>query len=153
MNKMKKELAVAALENGTVIDHIPPHSLFKVVDLLGIANLPNSVTIGNNLSSRRYGKKGIIKIADVFFPEETLSRIALVAPNANINVIRNYEIVDKHRVSLPDEIVDIVKCGNPKCISNNEPMPTRFHVVDRENRVIRCHYCEREVSGDDIIIK
>ena len=141
MNNMKKELAVAALENGTVIDHIPPHSLFKVVDLLGIANLPNSVTIGNNLSSRRYGKKGIIKIADVFFPEETLSRIALVAPNANINVIRNYEIVD------------IVKCGNPKCISNNEPMPTRFHVVDRENRVIRCHYCEREVSGDDIIIK
>ena len=102
MNNMKKELAVAALENGTVIDHIPPHSLFKVVDLLGIANLPNSVTIGNNLSSRRYGKKGIIKIADVFFPEETLSRIALVAPNANINVIRNYEIVDKHRVSLPD---------------------------------------------------
>ena len=77
----------------------------------------------------------------------------LVAPNANINVIRNYEIVDKHRVSLPDEIVDIVKCGNPKCISNNEPMSTRFHVVDRENRVIRCHYCEREVSGDDIIIK
>ena len=153
MNNMKKELAVAALENGTVIDHIPPHSLFKVVDLLGIANLPNSVTIGNTLSSRRYGKKGIIKIADVFFPEETLSRIALVAPNANINVIRNYEIVDKHRVSLPDEIVDIVKCGNPKCISNNEPMPTRFHVVDRENRVIRCHYCEREVSGDDIIIK
>ena len=153
MNNMKKELAVAALENGTVIDHIPPHSLFKVVDLLGIANPPNSVTIGNNLSSRRYGKKGIIKIADVFFPEETLSRIALVAPNANINVIRNYEIVDKHRVSLPDEIVDIVKCGNPKCISNNEPMSTRFHVVDRENRVIRCHYCEREVSGDDIIIK
>ena len=153
MNNMKKELAVAALENGTVIDHIPPHSLFKVVDLLGIANRPNSVTIGNNLSSRRYGKKGIIKIADVFFPEETLSRIALVAPNANINVIRNYEIVDKHRVSLPDEIVDIVKCGNPKCISNNEPMSTRFHVVDRENRVIRCHYCEREVSGDDIIIK
>ena len=153
MNNMKKELAVAALENGTVIDHIPPHSLFKVVDLLGIANLPNSVAIGNNLSSRRYGKKGIIKIADVFFPEETLSRIALVAPNANINVIRNYEIVDKHRVSLPDEIVDIVKCGNPKCISNNEPMSTRFHVVDRENRVIRCHYCEREVSGDDIIIK
>ena len=153
MNNMKKELAVAALENGTVIDHIPPHSLFKVVDLLGIANLTNSVTIGNNLSSRRYGKKGIIKIADVFFPEETLSRIALVAPNANINVIRNYEIVDKHRVSLPDEIVDIVKCGNPKCISNNEPMSTRFHVVDRENRVIRCHYCEREVSGDDIIIK
>lgn len=153
MNNMKKELAVAALENGTVIDHIPPHSLFKVVDLLGIANLSNSVTIGNNLSSRRYGKKGIIKIADVFFPEETLSRIALVAPNANINVIRNYEIVDKHRVSLPDEIVDIVKCGNPKCISNNEPMSTRFHVVDRENRVIRCHYCEREVSGDDIIIK
>ena len=151
--KEKKELAVAALENGTVIDHIPSQSLFKVVNLLGIKDRENSVTIGFNLDSKLLGKKGLIKIADVFFPEETLSRIALVAPNANINVIRNYEIVDKHRVSLPDEIVDIVKCGNPKCISNNEPMSTRFHVVDRENRVIRCHYCEREVSGDDIIIK
>ena len=153
MNPNKKELAVAALENGTVIDHIPPQSLFEVVNLLGIAHLTNSVTIGNNLNSKRYGKKGIIKIADVYFPENVLNRIALIAPNANINVIKDYQIVDKHKVLLPDEIVDIVKCTNPKCISNNEPMKTRFEVIDKDNVVIRCHYCERDIEKKDIIIK
>ena len=88
MVKIKKEeLAVAALENGTVIDHIPTQSLFKVVNLLGIKNLTSSVTIGFNLDSKKCGKKGIIKVADVFFPEKTLNRIALIAPNAKINVI------------------------------------------------------------------
>src|SRR5574344_55450 len=99
MSNLKKELQVAALENGTVIDHIPTKYLFKVVNLLGISKLENSVTIGNNLPSTKYGKKGIIKIEDVYFPEETLNRIALIAPNAIINVIHNFEVVDKHPVS------------------------------------------------------
>ena len=77
----KKELAVAALQNGTVIDHIPSDSLFKVVDLLGIKAIDNSVTIGFNLDSKKYGKKGIIKVADVKFPESTLNRIAIIEPN------------------------------------------------------------------------
>lgn len=153
MNELKKELQVAALENGTVIDHIPTKYLFKVVNLLGISKLENSVTIGNNLPSTKYGKKGIIKIADVYFPEETLNRIALIAPNAIINVIHNFEVVDKHPVTLPKEIIGIVKCGNPKCITNNEPMKTRFNVIDSENIVIKCHYCERVISKDDIEIK
>lgn len=153
MNKIKKEeLAVAALENGTVIDHIPTQSLFKVVNLLGIKNLTSSVTIGFNLDSKKCGKKGIIKVADVFFPEETLNRIALIAPNAKINIIRGYEVVDKHTVTLADEIVGIVKCGNPKCITNNEPMTTHFHVVDKENVVLKCRYCERSFRDDEIEI-
>ena len=132
-DKNKKELAVAALENGTVIDHIPSDSLFKVVDLLGIQSLEENVTIGNNLDSKKYGKKGIIKVANVTFPEATLNRIAIAAPNAVINIIKNYEVVEKHKVSLPDDIYGIVKCTNPKCITNNEPMRTHFHVIDREN--------------------
>ena len=145
MVKIKKEeLAVAALENGTVIDHIPTQSLFKVVNLLGIKNLTSSVTIGFNLDSKKCGKKGIIKVADVFFPEKTLNRIALIAPNAKINVIRGYEVVDKHTVTLPDDIVGIVKCGNPKCITNNEPMNTLFSVTDAEQGTILCHYCNKE---------
>ena len=150
MANTKKELAVAALENGTVIDHIPTQSLFKVVNLLGIKNLTGSVTIGFNLDSKKCGKKGIIKVADVFFPEKTLNRIALIAPNAKINVIRGYEVVDKY--TLPDEIVGIVKCGNPKCITNNEPVETHFHVVDRDNVVLKCHYCERSFKDDEIEI-
>ena len=152
MANTKKELAVAALENGTVIDHIPTQSLFKVVNLLGIKNLTGSVTIGFNLDSKKCGKKGIIKVADVFFPEKTLNRIALIAPNAKINVIRGYEVVDKYTVTLPDEIVGIVKCGNPKCITNNEPVETNFHVVDRDNVVLKCHYCERSFKDDEIEI-
>ncbi|MBQ7941034.1 MAG: aspartate carbamoyltransferase regulatory subunit [Muribaculaceae bacterium] len=149
----KKELAVAALENGTVIDHIPSDSLFKVVDLLGIQSLENSVTIGNNLDSKKYGRKGIIKVADVTFPESTLNRIAIIAPNAVINEIKDYEVVNKRKVSLPDDIYGIVKCSNPKCITNNEPMRTHFHVIDRDNMVLKCHYCERTEVKDKITLK
>ena len=154
MVKIKKEeLAVAALENGTVIDHIPTQSLFKVVNLLGIKNLTSSVTIGFNLDSKKCGKKGIIKVADVFFPAKTLNRIALIAPNAKINVIRGYEVVEKHTVTLPDDIVGIVKCGNPQCITNNQPVDTHFHVMERgENVVLKCHYCERSFKDDEIEI-
>ncbi len=154
VNKEKKELAVAALQNGTVIDHIPTASLFKVVNLLGLANLNDvSVTIGNNLDSPRLGKKGIIKVADLVFPEATLNRIAVIAPNAVVNIIRDYEVVEKFNVTLPDELFDIVKCNNPKCITNNEPMRTHFHVIDREHTTLRCHFCERPVAQQDITLK
>ncbi|MEG0701860.1 MAG: aspartate carbamoyltransferase regulatory subunit, partial [Muribaculaceae bacterium] len=134
MNKIKDEqLAVAALENGTVIDHIPAQSLFKVVNLLGISKLNHSVTIGNNLDSHKYGKKGIIKIADVYFTEDVVNRIALIAPNAKINIIHDFEVVNKYTVALPNDIIGIVKCSNPKCITNNEPMKTHFHVIDHDN--------------------
>ena len=132
----KKELAVAALENGTVIDHIPSDSLFKVVDLLGIQSIKNNVTIGYNLDSKKYGKKGIIKVANITFPETVLNRIAIIAPNAVINIIKHYEVIEKRKVTLPDNIYDIVKCSNPKCITNNEPMRTHFHVIDREKMVL-----------------
>lgn len=146
-------LAVAALRNGTVIDHIPAHLVFKVVNLLGIEKLESSVTIGYNLDSKKLGRKGILKVADVFFPEETLNRLALVAPNVNVNIINNYKVVKKFKVTLSDTIVGIMKCNNPKCITNNEPMLTRFHVVDKERVTLKCHYCERLISKDDIVLK
>lgn len=149
MNRSKKELAVAALQNGTVIDHIPSSVLFKAVKILGIEKLQTHVTIGNNLDSGKLGTKGIIKVADVFFPEATLNRIALIAPSAKVNIIRDFEVVEKHQVSLPDTIVGIVKCNNPKCITNNEPMKTRFEVVDRDDVTIRCHYCGHSVNNKE----
>ena len=146
----KKELQVAALENGTVIDHIPSEKLFTVVSLLGIQDMTNNITIGFNLASKKLGKKGIIKVADRFFTDEEINRIAVVAPNVKLNIIRNYEVVEKREVVLPDELRGIVKCANPKCITNNEPMPTRFHVIDKENCVIKCHYCEKEQRREEI---
>ena len=153
MSRAKKELAVAALENGTVIDHIPSDVLFKVVDILGIANLPNNVTIGNNLESKCMGKKGIVKIADLFFTEEEINRIAVIAPTAKINIIRNFEVVNKYNVVLPDEIVNIVKCNNPKCITNNEPMRTIFNVINRIDIQLQCHYCGKKVTAEEIQLK
>ena len=149
----KKELAVAALQNGTVIDHIPSSMLFKAVKILGIAQLQTNITIGNNLSSSKLGSKGIIKVADVVFPETTLNRIALIAPTAKVNVIRDFEVVEKREVVLPDNIIGIVKCGNPKCITNNEPMKTRFEVIDRRDVTIRCHYCGHSLKSKDAIIE
>lgn len=143
---MEKELKVAALRNGTVIDHLPSNQVFKVVSILQLENCKNQITIGNNLDSKRMGTKGIVKISDRFLKEDEVNKIALIAPNAKINIIRNYEVVEKYALTLPDEIRDVVRCMNPKCITNNEPVSTRFHVIaDGDQVLLKCHYCEREV--------
>ncbi len=149
---MGKALQVAALKSGTAIDHIPSDQLFKVVKLLKLHELKNRITIGNNLNSRKMGTKGIIKIADKFFEEDEINRIALVAPKVKLNIIKDYDVVEKRRVSLPDVLTGIVKCNNPKCITNNEPMPTRFNVVDKDKVILQCHYCEIKINKEEIIL-
>ena len=154
MSEVKnKELQVAAIENGTVIDPIPSDKLFKVTSLLGLDKLEHQITIGNNFPSNKMGSKGVIKIANKFFEEDEISRIALIAPNVVLNEIRNYKVAEKKTVTLPDELIGLVKCNNPKCITNNEPMATRFHVINKETGTIKCHYCERKINKEDIIIK
>ena len=137
----KNEMLVAAIENGTVIDHIPSEKTYQVAQLLGLQNLETPVTIGYNLLSKKLGKKGIIKVADKFFTDEEISRLSVVAPNIVLNIIHDYEVVEKKTVVTPEEIKGIVKCNNPKCITNNEPMDTYFHVADG---ILTCHYCEKE---------
>lgn len=109
--------------------------------MLGLQDLSTPVTIGYNLLSKKLGKKGIIKVADKFFTDEEISRLSVVAPNIVLNIIRDYEVVEKKTVVTPAEIKGIVKCNNPKCITNNEPMTTYFHVADG---ILTCHYCEKE---------
>ena len=145
-----RELQVAALENGTVIDHIPSDKLFTVVSLLNLKDMDSNITIGYNLESKKLGKKGIIKIADKFFTDEEINRISVVASNIKLNVIRNYAVVEKKEAIMPDELKGIVKCNNPKCITNNEPMQTWFHVTDKEKGLLKCHYCEKEQQKDNI---
>ena len=152
MNKNKQALQVAALRNGTVIDHIPAEKLFTVVSLLGLEHMENNITIGFNLESKKLGTKGIIKIADKFFCDEEINRISVVAPHVKLNIIRDYEVIEKKEVYMPDDLKGIVKCANPKCITNNEPMATLFHVTDKENCVLKCHYCEKEQSKEEIVI-
>lgn len=148
----KRELQVAALENGTAIDHIPPSQLFKVAALLGLESMDNTITIGNNFHSKKMGCKGVIKIADKFFAEDEINRIAVIAPNVILNIIRDFEVVEKKTVTLPDELIGVVKCNNPKCITNNEPMPSRFEVINKERGTIRCRYCERKINKEEIIL-
>ena len=150
MKNKLEELQVAALQDGTVIDHIPTDKLFTIVSLLGLKNTDSNMTIGNNLKSSKLGKKGLIKVADRFFSDEEISRLSIVAPNVQLNIIRNYEVVEKKQVIMPDVVKGIVKCGNPKCITNNEPMTTIFHVIDKENGTLKCHYCEKEVNKESI---
>ncbi len=140
----KKERLVAAIENGTVIDHIPAEKTYAVVTLLGLQKLQTPVTIGYNYPSKKLGTKGIIKIEDKFFTDEEISRLSVVAPNVVLNVIRDYEVVEKKKVVTPDTLKGIVRCNNPKCVTNNEPMDTIFHVIDKNSGIIKCHYCDKE---------
>jgi aspartate carbamoyltransferase regulatory subunit len=140
------------LKKGAVIDHIPSEKLFTVVQLLGVEQMTSNITIGFNLDSKKLGKKGIIKIADKFFCDEEINRISVVAPHVKLNIIRDYEVVEKKEVKMPDELRGIVKCANPKCITNNEPMATIFHVIDKDNCIVKCHYCEKEQKREEITI-
>ena len=141
---------VAAIENGTVIDHIPSEKLFAVVNLLHLDHMRSAVTIGYNLESKELGKKSIIKMADKFFTDEELNQLAVICPNLTLCIIRDYEIVEKRTVTLPEELKGIVKCANPKCITNNEPMKTHFHVHGNERDALKCHYCNTIVKLDKV---
>uniref|UniRef100_UPI004025F244 aspartate carbamoyltransferase regulatory subunit n=1 Tax=Prevotella sp. TaxID=59823 RepID=UPI004025F244 len=140
----KTERLVAAIKNGTVIDHIPAEKTYEVVSLLQLQTLENPVTIGYNYPSSKIGRKGIIKVSDKFFTDEEISRLSVVAPNVVLNIIKDYEVVEKKTVVTPNELRGIVKCNNPKCITNNEPMQTVFNVVDKVHGILKCHYCDKE---------
>lgn len=148
----RQELMVAAIKNGTVIDHIPSSKLFQVVRLLHLEdqNITSQVMIGYNLPSAKMGEKSIIKIADKFFTDAELNVLSVVAPNVTLCIIRDYEVVEKRKVTLPTEIIGIVKCANPKCITNNEPMATHFRLVNAKDGCIQCKYCEKEQQLDNI---
>lgn len=148
----QKELKVSAIKNGTVIDHIPAQNLFKVISLLGLETIPNQITFGTNLESHKLGHKSIIKVADKFFADDEINKIALVAPQAKLNIIKNYEVVEKRVVSIPDEVIGYVRCFNPKCVTNHEPIRTRFGVVSKEPLELRCHYCEKVTTENQMVI-
>lgn len=146
----KTERQVAAIKNGTVIDHIPAEKTYQVVNLLQLETLETPVTIGYNYPSNKIGRKGIIKVSDKFFTDEEISRLSVVAQNVVLNIIHDYEVVEKKTVKPPDELRGIVKCNNPKCITNNEPMNTVFHVVNKEKGILKCHYCDKEQFIDKV---
>jgi aspartate carbamoyltransferase regulatory subunit len=150
---MEKHLKVSAIKEGTVLDHIPPDQLFNVIDILGLAHSANQMTFGTNLDSKLLGKKAIIKIADRFFKDDDINKIALIAPQAKINIIHDFEVVEKKELSIPATIKGIVKCMNPVCITNHQPVETLFTTI-KENGELKllCHYCEKATNEKNIKI-
>jgi aspartate carbamoyltransferase regulatory subunit len=148
-----KELQVSAIKDGTVIDHIPAERLFDVINILGLFNIQEMITFGTNMDSKLLGKKGIIKVANRFFKDEEIDKIALVAPHAKLNIIKNYEVVEKRVVEIPDEIISIVKCFNPKCITNNETIKTKFMVISHNPIELKCQYCEKITHENQVVIR
>jgi aspartate carbamoyltransferase regulatory subunit len=147
-----KQLIVNAIKNGTVIDHIPAQNLFKAISILKLENIDNQITFGTNLESKKLGSKAIIKISDKYFLDEEINKIALVAPQAKLNIIRDYEVIEKRVVEVPDSISGIVKCVNPKCITNFENVTTKFTVVSKSEVALKCRYCEKITHQDQMAI-
>ncbi|KYK24952.1 aspartate carbamoyltransferase regulatory subunit [Thermoplasmatales archaeon SG8-52-4] len=142
---MKKELKIPLIKDGTVIDHITAGNAVKVLHILGIPRSSSSiVSVAMNVKSK-LGKKDIVKVENRELDPHEVDKIALIAPKATINFIRDYEVAKKHIVKLPDEIIGIVSCSNPTCVSNaREPVKSRFKVIKKDPPQIKCYYCERE---------
>jgi len=149
---MEKELRVEPIHNGTVIDHIRAGQALNVLKILGITGASKAViSVAMNVPSKIIASKDIVKIEDRELAPEEVDKIALIAPNATINIIRDYEVIEKHNVHLPDEIEGIIKCANPNCISNTkEPISSKFVLHEVDPLQFRCFYCDRILIGDFI---
>jgi len=143
-----RDLKVTPIKNGTVIDHIPSGMALKLLKVLGITEAVSStVSILVHVPSKRKGWKDIVKVEDRELNPRELNKIALLAPEATINIIRNYNVAEKHTVTLPERAVGILRCGNPNCITNSrEPVESVFLVTGKEPLRLRCQYCERELE-------
>lgn len=152
-HSMKTELKIKAIENGTVIDHITAN---KALHILKILELPDgkvkNVTVAMNVSSGETGRKDIVKIENRELDHQELNQIALIAPKATINIIRNYEVIKKDKIILPEVITSLIKCTNTKCITNyvNEPVTSKFEVIENQPPTLRCHYCGKLIKHEDI---
>lgn len=146
---MEKELKVVPIKNGTVIDHIASGQALNVLKILEInARTDAVVSVVMNVRSKKMGRKDIVKVEDRELKPEEVDKIALIAPNATINIIRDSEVIEKHKVYLPKSIEGIIRCANPNCISNveREPVISKFITVSENPPLFRCFYCERMIE-------
>ncbi|MFA6098962.1 MAG: aspartate carbamoyltransferase regulatory subunit [Patescibacteria group bacterium] len=142
---------VYAIKNGTVIDHIPATKGMQIIELLKLQQWNKAVTLGAGFKSKKHGKKDIIKIEDKELSPEEVNKIAVIAPTATINIIRDFKISKKFRPQLPEVLEAIIKCPNPACVTNHDPVAkTRFYKEPGKKFEISCAYCERYFSDLDI---
>ena len=141
----ESELMVRRIKEGTVIDHIDEGKGLQVLGALRIDGKDGSlITIALNVPSGKFKKKDIIKVENKFLADDDTNKLAVIAPKATINIIKNYKLVEKRRVSLPNEIDRIFRCSNPDCITNSpEHIESVMDVIDKDGRVLKCRYCGR----------
>jgi len=151
-NSDRKQLSVNAIRNGTVIDHIRSSATFKVAEILDLDEEHGLVLIAVNLHGSQNERKGIIKIENRELTPQETDKIALIARDATINIIKDYAVAHKHQVQVQERVEGIVRCFNPNCITNAEPVATSFEVVCTSPPALRCIFCERTMAGDDIIL-
>ena len=141
---MAPKMQVEAICHGTVIDHIPPGKGLKILNRLHLSNEKVRLTVGLNLPSAQYGTKDIIKAENWIFSKDEANELALLAPDATVNLIEDYRVISKSRVELPDELKGIFSCPNSNCITHSEPVDSRFSIHEENSQIrLRCHYCEK----------
>ncbi|MCF7792402.1 MAG: aspartate carbamoyltransferase regulatory subunit [Candidatus Cloacimonetes bacterium] len=147
-----KQIKVNAIKNGTVIDHITAGKIRKVLDILHLEG-NEVVMVGMNLFSNKIGRKDIVKIENKELSEFEVNSIALIAPEATLIIIKDFEVAKKAHLQLPEHIEDIINCPNPKCITNSEPIISKFKLTDDQTSQVRCLYCEKKYLIDEVKIK
>ena len=146
-----KKLSVEAIENGTVIDHIPAGKGLIILRQFKLLHYGSAVTVGFNLPSKTQGSKDIIKITGVWLDNNAANRLALFAPEAVVNTIDHFKVINKRRLTLPDEIAEVFRCPNTNCASHGEPVKSRFYVRKQSGQTkLKCHYCEKTFSRDSV---
>ena len=140
---MQNKLQVEAIEQGSVIDHIPAQQGVKILKFFKFTKTNEKITIGLNLSTNNGEGKDLIKIENVFLNDEQANQLALFAPNATINQIKDVKVVNKFQGQLPTSVIDVLVCPNSNCITHNEPVKTQFYVLQKNGLKLKCHYCEK----------
>ena len=148
------QLLVRRIKDGTVIDHIESGKALLVLRALSITGKEgNVITVALNVPSSKHGKKDIIKVENRFLETSETNKLALIAPRATINIIRDYKLVEKRKIQLPESIVGIFKCPNLKCITNSgEGIRSIIDVINKEKVVLECRYCSRTLSIDELVL-
>lgn len=147
-----RELKISAIREGTVIDHIPAKNAFKVAEILSLEKHENVTSIATNLFSKRMELKGIVKVGGRELTQEEVNKVALIAPDATVSIIKDYNVKKKFNLKTPDEVHGIIKCSNPKCITNVDLVKTRFSIIQKKPLEARCDYCERVMNEDELIL-
>ena len=145
------KLSVEAIEKGTVIDHIPAGKGLIILRQFKLLHYGSAVTVGFNLPSKTQGSKDIIKITSVWLDDNAANRLALFAPEAVVNTIEHFKVINKRRLTLPEEIAEVFRCPNTNCASHGEPVKSRFYVRKQSGQTkLKCHYCEKTFSRDSV---